>query len=45
MDFVTNDGIKINYQIKGHGKPIIFVAGFGGYQEVWTMQVDYFTKM
>lgn len=45
MDFVTNDGIKINYQIKGNGKPIIFVAGFGGYQEVWTMQVDYFTKM
>src|SRR5699024_12849637 len=45
MDFVTNDGIKINYQIKGNGKPIIFVAGLGGYQEVWTMLVDYFTQM
>lgn len=45
MDFLTSDGIKINYQVKGTGKPIIFVAGFGGYQEVWTMQVDYFTQM
>lgn len=45
MDFVTSDGIKIDYQIKGTGNPIIFVAGFGGYQEVWTEQVDYFVQM
>lgn len=45
MDFVTSDGIRINYQIKGTGKPIIFVTGFGGYKEVWTEQVDYFAKM
>lgn len=45
MNFITSDGIKINYQINGIGKHLIFVAGFGGYQEVWTEQISYFTEM
>ena len=45
MNFLTNDGIKINYHVKGNGKPLIFVTGFGGHQEIWKLQVDYFLNL
>lgn len=45
MEFITNDNVKINYQIQGDGQPIIFVTGFGGYQEVWLEQKNYFAQM
>lgn len=45
MNFLTNDGIKINYHVKGNGKPLIFVTGFGGHQEIWKLQVDYFSGL
>lgn len=45
MIFKTSDGIKLNYQIFGEGKPLVLVTGFGGYQEVWTAQIKYFAQM
>lgn len=42
MEFTTDDGIQLNYQSYGNGQPIIFIHGFGGYQEIWTMQIQYF---
>lgn len=45
MIFETSDKIKLNYQIHGSGKPLVFVTGFGGYQEVWAAQAKYFVGM
>lgn len=45
MFIKTSDGIKLNYHVYGSGRPIILIAGFGGYQEIWTAQVDYLVKM
>lgn len=44
MKFKTSDNTELDYQIKGRGKPLIFITGFGGHQEVWSSQVDYFSK-
>lgn len=44
LDFETSDKIRLNYQIYGKGAPIVFIHGFSGYQEIWTMQLDYFVK-
>lgn len=45
MEFITNDGIKLNYQDYGKGQPVILVEGFGGYQEIWKLQVEYLLGM
>lgn len=45
MIFETIDGIKLNYQLRGQGKPIVLVEGFGSYQEIWTKQVEYLVQM
>lgn len=42
MEFTTNDGIQLNYQSYGNGQPVVFIHGFGGYQEIWTMQIKDF---
>ncbi|EEW54098.1 alpha/beta fold hydrolase [Limosilactobacillus antri] len=39
MDFRTSDGVRINYQVRGSGQPVVLVHGFGGYQQVWCLQV------
>lgn len=44
MDFITSDGIRLNYQKYGEGDPIVFVHGFSGNQAIWTEQIDYFTN-
>lgn len=44
MDFKTSDGKQLNYQIYGKGYPIIFIHGYGSYQQIWTMQLDFFQK-
>lgn len=44
MDFITSDGIRLNYQEYGNGMPIIFVHGFSGCQEIWTEQIDFFVE-
>ncbi|GAA3636032.1 alpha/beta hydrolase [Lactobacillus hamsteri] len=43
--FKTSDMVNINYNLQGSGKPIVLIAGFGGYQEIWTDQVNYLLKM
>lgn len=45
MEFLTNDGIKLNFQSFGSGQPVILVEGFGGYQEIWQAQIDYLVGM
>ena len=45
MDFYTNDSIRLDYQDRGKGQPVVLVEGFGGYQEIWSQQVDYLLDM
>lgn len=42
MEIITRDNKRINYDIKGTGQPLVFIHGFGGYQQIWTDQVDFF---
>ena len=39
MDFKTSDGIRINYYVYGTGKPVVLIHGFGGYQQIWCLQI------
>lgn len=41
MELTTNDGIKLSYHDYGAGQPVILIEGFGGYQEIWKLQVEY----
>ena len=43
MNLTTDDGVRLNYQQTGRGPSLIFLHGFGGYQQVWARQVDYFS--
>ncbi|APX72344.1 alpha/beta hydrolase [Companilactobacillus allii] len=45
MKFLTDDKIELDYNIYGSGKPVILIAGFGGYQEIWQLQVKYLLDM
>jgi len=45
MKFLTDDKIELDYNVYGVGKPIILIEGFGGYQEIWQLQVKYLVKM
>lgn len=42
MEIITRDNKKLNYYIHGTGQPIVFIHGFGGYQQIWTDQVNFF---
>lgn len=44
MEIITRDGKKLNYYVQGSGQPIIFIHGFGGYQQIWTDQIDFFDQ-
>ncbi|MFC2685494.1 MAG: alpha/beta fold hydrolase, partial [Limosilactobacillus oris] len=39
MDFQTSDGVRLNYRIQGQGQPVVLIHGFGGYQQIWCLQV------
>lgn len=39
MDFQTSDGVQLNYRIQGQGQPVVLIHGFGGYQQIWCLQV------
>lgn len=43
MELRTDDGFRLNYQVVGHGQSLVFIHGFGGYQQVWTRQVEFFS--
>ncbi len=45
MEFLTSDKIKLNYHDQGTGQAVVLVEGFGGYQEVWQLQVEYLLAM
>ncbi|WP_125565472.1 alpha/beta fold hydrolase [Companilactobacillus insicii] len=45
MKFLTDDNIELNYNVYGTGKPVVLIAGFGGYQEIWQLQIPYLVKM
>lgn len=35
MPFLTNDGVKIHYEVEGEGPPLLFHTGAGGDLEIW----------
>ncbi|MFX1572620.1 MAG: alpha/beta fold hydrolase [Promethearchaeota archaeon] len=39
MSFAHANGIKISYEMKGKGFPVIFIHGFGSKKEIWKPQV------
>jgi len=45
MEFMTSDGITLNYHDQGTGQSVVLVTGFGGYQEIWKLQVEYLLAM
>ncbi|AVK62099.1 alpha/beta hydrolase [Lactobacillus sp. CBA3605] len=47
MDFWTSDQVRLAYQDVGPktAPAVILVPGFGGYQEIWTLQVAYLQQM
>lgn len=45
MEFLTDDKIELDYNVYGKGKPVVLIAGFGGYQEIWQLQVKYLVAM
>lgn len=44
MDFQTSDGVELNYQVTGSGQPVVLIHGFGGYQQIWCLQVPELVK-
>ncbi|MGQ2374621.1 alpha/beta fold hydrolase [Companilactobacillus zhachilii] len=45
MKFLTDDKIKLDYNVYGTGKPVVLITGFGGYQEIWKLQIEYLVNM
>ena len=45
MNFQTNDGVNLNYQVYGTGQPVVLIEGFGGYQAIWQSQIKYLVQM
>ena len=40
----THNDIEINYIMKGKGKPLVLVHGFGTKYQGWNFQISYFEK-
>ncbi|GMA69168.1 alpha/beta hydrolase [Leuconostoc litchii] len=38
--FMTNDNVRLHYNIYGQGTPIILIAGYSGNQASWTAQIS-----
>lgn len=43
-DFLTLNGAKLHYQIKGAGFPLVFVHGLSVDKRMWTPQVEFFAQ-
>ncbi len=41
-DFVTKSGLRLNYEVKGEGRPILFLHGWGMSSRVWRDQIEDF---
>ena len=35
MPYVTNQGVRIHYEVEGHGPPLVLMTGFAGTLEDW----------
>ncbi|MEP7243972.1 MAG: alpha/beta hydrolase [Gammaproteobacteria bacterium] len=44
LQFVTVNGVKLAYRLAGAGVPVVFVHGEGYSHELWTKQVEAFSK-
>lgn len=44
MHIQMRDHKELNYYHYGKGQPLIFIHGFGGYQQIWHLQVDFFVN-
>lgn len=44
MWLTTSDGIQLNYQVRGQGPVLVFVAGYSGTQLEWQQEVDFFVQ-
>lgn len=44
LEFVSVNGVKLAYRIEGAGVPVVFVHGEGYSHELWTAQIDAFSK-
>lgn len=44
MPYAESDGVKIYYEIKGEGEPLVFLHGFGLNRKMWQYQIDYFSQ-
>ncbi|MBM6753420.1 MULTISPECIES: alpha/beta fold hydrolase [Lactobacillaceae] len=44
MHIQTRDQKELNYYHYGKGQPLIFIHGFGGYQQIWHLQIDFFVR-
>lgn len=42
--FLTKTGLRLNYDISGKGKPILFLHGWGMSSRVWRHQISYFSN-
>ncbi|MBW1839805.1 MAG: alpha/beta hydrolase [Deltaproteobacteria bacterium] len=42
--FTTPDGVRLNYQISGSGKPLLFLHGWTMCSRVWRYQVEWFAR-
>ncbi|MQS88437.1 alpha/beta fold hydrolase [Companilactobacillus mishanensis] len=40
MQFITSDGVKLEYDDVGKGQPILIMTGYAGYKEIWRSQVE-----
>ncbi len=43
MSYAHANGIRISYEIKGTGFPVIFIHGFGSKKEIWKPQIKNFS--
>jgi len=42
--FMTKSGIRLRYEVKGEGRPILFLHGWGMSSRVWKYQVEHLSK-
>ena len=42
MPNVISDGVSIHYEVKGHGSPVLLLAGLAGVGASWGAQIDLF---
>lgn len=44
MQFLSNGGVKLHYEVHGTGQPLILSHGFSSTLEMWRGQIDAFSK-